>query len=184
MRATDDRYAAEQERFDLAIRMISHEARTGTIRHCTGFSEDRIRKICARYFAAAGGGLRRRRGKTPSQVGPFVSSASRQAEASLLMGLLIHRGLVELDPAGDGLRAPPLSREELGRGFCDAYEHYLGLHPAPQISFEWGWNLLRSLTGTRELLVAWCGLCDGSYLQDAYALDYARCPFCEVKDHG
>ena len=30
--------------------MISHEARTGTIRLCTGFSEDRIRKIYGTYF--------------------------------------------------------------------------------------------------------------------------------------
>ncbi len=44
MRATDNRYAGERERFDLALRMIEHEARTGTIRLCTGFTEDRIRK--------------------------------------------------------------------------------------------------------------------------------------------
>jgi len=184
MRATDNRYAAERSRFDLAVRMIGHEARTGTIRYCTGFSEDRIRKICARYFAGSGRGPRRRRGKTPSQVAPFVSSAGRQAEASLLTGLIVHQGLAELDPAGASLRPAALSPEALGSGFCEAYEQYLALHPAPQISFEWGWNLLRSLTGTRELLVAWCALCDGSYVQDAYSLDYARCPFCEVKDHA
>ena len=50
MRVTDDRYAGELEKFDLAIRMIGHEARTGTIRTCTGFTEDRIRKIYSTYF--------------------------------------------------------------------------------------------------------------------------------------
>ncbi len=45
MRVTDHRYAAELDKFNLAVRMIRHEARTGTIRACTGFSEDRIRKI-------------------------------------------------------------------------------------------------------------------------------------------
>ena len=54
MRATDDRYTAERDRFDLAIRMIRHEARTGTIRLCTGFTEDRIRKIYASYFPGQG----------------------------------------------------------------------------------------------------------------------------------
>ena len=50
MRATDNRYAAEMAKFNLAVRMIGHEARTGTIRRCTGFSEDRIRKIYGTYF--------------------------------------------------------------------------------------------------------------------------------------
>jgi hypothetical protein len=184
MRATDNRYAAERERFDLAIRMIGHEARTGTIRYCTGFSEDRIRKICASYFPGHGGALRRRRGKTPSQIAPFVSSAGRQGEASLLTGLLVHEGLAELDQSGPGLKSAALSRAAVGQGFCAAYEHYLALHPAPQLSFEWGWNLYRSLISTRELLVAWCALCDIPYVQDAYALDYERCPYCEVKDHA
>jgi hypothetical protein len=40
MRATDDRYRAEQDKFELAMRMIRHEARTGTIRYWTGLSAD------------------------------------------------------------------------------------------------------------------------------------------------
>ena len=44
MRLTDNRYANERNQFELALRMIRHEARTGTIRACTGFTEDRIRK--------------------------------------------------------------------------------------------------------------------------------------------
>ena len=42
---TDDRYAAERSQFELALRMIRHEARTRTIRECTGLSDDRIRKL-------------------------------------------------------------------------------------------------------------------------------------------
>ena len=44
MRATDDRYRGEQAKFDLAMRMIRHEARTGTIRYLTGLNDDRSRK--------------------------------------------------------------------------------------------------------------------------------------------
>jgi hypothetical protein len=50
MRATDDRYRAEQAKFDLAMRMIRHEARTGTIRYFTGLNDDRIRKLYTSYF--------------------------------------------------------------------------------------------------------------------------------------
>ena len=45
MRLTDDRYSGEKSQFELALRMIRHEARTGTIRACTGLSDDRIRKL-------------------------------------------------------------------------------------------------------------------------------------------
>ena len=183
MRATDNRYAGERERFDLAIRMIEHEARTGTIRLCTGFSEDRIRKICASYFPGQAA-VRRRRGKTPSQIGPFVSSARRQGEASLLACLFVHMEVVQLDGDSRALRAIGEPGVILGLGLCKAFEAYLFLHPAPQLSFEWAWNLYRCLVSRRELRLAWCALCEGPYVQDAYALDYERCPFCEVKDHA
>jgi hypothetical protein len=188
MRATDDRYTAERSRFDLAVRMIRHEARTGTIRQCTGFTEDRIRKIYASYFPGHGQGegqvVRRRRGKTPSQIAPFVNTALRQGEASLIAGLLVHNQVAEIDGSGRGLQAVNVPRDVMGCRFCDAYEHYLFLHPQPQLSFEWAWNLHLSLVQKHELQLAWCALCDGSYVRDAYALDYERCPFCEVKDHA
>ena len=50
MRLTDDRYAGERSQFELALRMIRHEARTRTIRDCTGLSDDRIRKLYSTYF--------------------------------------------------------------------------------------------------------------------------------------
>jgi len=183
MRATDNRYAGERERFDLAIRMIGHEARTGTIRQCTGFTEDRIRKIYASYFPGADG-VRRRRGKTPSQIAPFVSSARRQGEASLLTGLLVLSGVMQPDRDCRTLRAVFEPGVRLGNGLCDGFEAYRALHPEPQLTFEWTWNLYRCAVSRRELQLAWCGLCDGPYVQDAYALDYQRCPFCEVKDHA
>jgi len=183
MRATDNRYAGERERFDLAIRMIRHEARTGTIRQCTGFTEDRIRKIYASYFPGSDG-VRRRRGKTPSQLAPFVSSARRQGEASLLIGLFVIERVMQPDRDSRTLRAIAETDVRLGNGLCDAFEAYQALHPEPQLSFEWAWNLYRCAVSRRELQLAWCALCEGSYIQDAYALDYQRCPFCEVKDHA
>ena len=61
MRLTDDRYAAERSQFELALRMIRHEARTRTIRECTGLSDDRIRNLYATYFRDSGVSTVRRR---------------------------------------------------------------------------------------------------------------------------
>ena len=52
MRISDSRYARERTQFELAMRMIAYEARTCTIRTCTGLSDDRIRKIYTTYFKA------------------------------------------------------------------------------------------------------------------------------------
>ncbi|HRO88572.1 MAG TPA: FlhC family transcriptional regulator, partial [Chiayiivirga sp.] len=85
MRITDDRYASEKERFELAIRLIGHQARTHIITRCTGFSQDRIRKLYATYFKhAKGGHVKRHRGKSPSSVEFYVRNPWVQAEASLL----------------------------------------------------------------------------------------------------
>jgi hypothetical protein len=182
VRATDNRYASEREKFDLVIRLIRHEARTGTIRLLTGFSEDRIRKIFSTYFSPGPEAIRRRRGKTPSQVTPFVNSARRQGEASLLAGLFLRSGAALLDPQGRLARDVSLDNPRFGERLCLAYETYRALHPAPQFSFEWAWNLYRSLVMRRELRLAHCTQCEVAYVEDAYALSLARCPCCEIKD--
>lgn len=182
MRITDHRYAAELDKFDLAVRMIRHEARTGTIRACTGFSEDRIRKIYGAYFKAAGGNVRRQRGKSPRRIAQFVSSAPRQLEATVLAGLFLLCQAGEIGSSGRLERSSGADRVLLGQRLCQAFEAYRSLHPEPRLSFEWAWNLYHSMVESRELYFATCDVCGGPYVQDAFALDYRRCPFCEIKD--
>ena len=62
MRVTDDRYSRDRQRFDLAVRMVGHEARTCTIRLWTGLTGDRIRKLIRSYLAAQGVPITRHRG--------------------------------------------------------------------------------------------------------------------------
>ena len=68
MRITDDRYTRDRLKFDLALRLIRHEARTGTIRDWTGLSDDRIRKLFRSYAEQLGEHrVLRHRGKAPRQ---------------------------------------------------------------------------------------------------------------------
>lgn len=183
MRITDNRYAGEMSKFNLAVRMIGHEARTGTIRACTGFSEDRIRKIYATYFkASADNQVKRRRGKSPTQIAAFISSSDRQSEATVLACLFLYCGVLQLDSAKGDVTRQRLDPVGLGERICDAFETYLSIHPYPRLCFERTWNLFYALTRERELFFAGCGECGGLYVQDRYALDYRRCPFCEIKE--
>ena len=107
MRTTDDRYRGERERFELAMRMIRHEARTGTIRYATGLSDDRIRKLYTSYFKFdERAKVRRRRGKTPTQITPLIRTPARTLESGVFVNLLLANGLISItDPPGPELRA-------------------------------------------------------------------------------
>lgn len=181
MRLTDDRYAQERSQFELALRMIRHEARTRTIRECTGLNDDRIRKLYATYFRdTKSNRVKRRRGKSPQQVTRFVKDAAHQLQATTLVALFCASLLLRLD-AENKLRASwPRPDVEYGHRICRAFESYLLLHPSPKLSFEWAWNLLQNISKNDELYLAGCHLCNTSYVQDSYALDQRICPSCEI----
>jgi hypothetical protein len=181
MRLTDDRYAEERRQFELALRMIRHEARTRTIRECTGLNDDRIRKVYARYFRDAGVNcVKRRRGKSPQQVTLFVKDAAHQLQATTLIALFCTSLLLRIDKENKLHASWPRPDVEYGHRICRAFESYLLLHPSPKLSFEWAWNLLQNITKNDELYLATCDFCGTKYVQDSYALDYKTCPSCEI----
>jgi hypothetical protein len=175
MRATDDRYRREQSRFQLAVRLIEHEARTGTIRYLTGLQDDRIRKIYTTYFKYGSEPVRRRRGRSPTRIGPLVRTPLRALESGVFVNLLLAGGLFSVDqPPGPNLKA----NVELGHRLCDCFGSFELLVPHHSLSFEWGWNLLQSIRRGDELGVARCQTCQVCYLFDMLTLPRAACPAC------
>jgi hypothetical protein len=171
----------ERSQFELALRMIRHEARTHTIKECTGLSDDRIRKLYATYFRDTGDrSVRRRRGKSPQQVGPFVKNPLNQLEATTLIALFCASLLLRIDADNRVHACWPRPDVEYGHRVCRAFETYLQLHSNARLSFEWAWTLLRSISRNDELYIASCLECRSIYVQDAYALDPQQCPSCEI----
>lgn len=184
MRLTDDRYAHERSQFELALRMIGHEARTRTIRDCTGLSDDRIRKLYTTYFKNAGAtDIRRRRGKSPRAVTRFVKNPQHQLQATTLVALFCAGLLLRIDRQNHVHCRWPRPDVEFGHRVCRAFENYRLLHEEPLLNFEWAWNLLQSISWNDELYLATCKLCDARYVQDAYALDMKICPACAIEAH-
>jgi hypothetical protein len=183
MRLTDNRYASERSQFELALRMIHHEARTRTIKECTGLSDDRIRKIYTTYFRDTGNDrVKRRRGKSPQQVGPFVKHPLNRLEATTLIALFCASLLLRIDATNRVHACWPRPDVEYGHRVCRAFETYLLLHPRPKLNFEWAWSLLQNISKNDELLLATCTACRTRYVQDAYALDHRICPGCEISE--
>lgn len=184
MRLTDDRYASERSQFELALRMIRHEARTRTIRECTGLSDDRIRKLYSTYFLNSGAAhVRRRRGKSPRQITRFVKNPQNQLQATTLVALFCSGLLLRVNSHNKVTPCWPRPDVEFGHRVCRAYETYLLLHAEATLSFEWAWNLLHSISYNDELYLAVCRSCRSRYVQDAYGLDYGACPSCEIETH-
>ncbi len=181
MRLTDDRYAGERQQFELALRMIGHEARTRTIRACTGLSDDRIRKLYATYFrGGAGPRVRRRRGKSPQQVARFVKNPLYQLEATTLVALYAANLLLRIDRDLNVHPCWPRPDVEYGHRLCRAFETYRLLHRQPRLSFEWAWNLLQNISQNDELRLSRCAGCRSRFVRDSYALDSGHCPGCAL----
>jgi len=176
MHISNERYFHERQRHDLALRMIRHEARTCTIRSCTGLTDDRIRRLYKTYAThMPSAPVRRRRGKSPRQVQFFVRNTRAQLESSMLASVFTTFGLWRAQS-----NTQPGSIE-FGRLFCDAYETHRQLLRNADISFEHAWFLLQLLSRNADLHAVRCRHCDSQYLRDRVNLCRRTCPVCTLK---
>jgi Flagellar transcriptional activator (FlhC) len=178
MRVSDDRYTRDRQKFDLALRLIRHEARTFTIRQWTGLSDDRIRKLYRSYVSSGGAqNVTRHRGKSPRQAAFFFRNPELNFQAAQLASLFIMYGLV----AGGNHGIEPCYRVgslDSGALLCRAYEAYREMHTPAGISFEHAWFLLLALARRDEVAVVRCGTCGGVLLQDLLARRRPSCGNC------
>jgi hypothetical protein len=177
MRITDDRYTRDRQRFDLALRMIRHEARTCTIRTWTGLTDDRIRKLYRSYVAEQGPPVKRRRGKSPSHVGYFLKNLEARRHASALASLYTILGLLPTAAMHARLGAP--GSLQWGERFCQTYETYLELHGPHRMSFERACALWHALKSRSELRPGPCPACGGLMVVDTLRTQDAQCALCE-----
>lgn len=181
MHTSNDRYSHERRTHDLALRMIRHEARTCTIRACTGLTDDRIRRLHKIYASELNDEpVRRRRGKSPRQIAFFVRNTRAQFESSLLASSFTTFGLLRAQRT-TGVAGVASSLIEYGRLFCDAYETHQQLLNNPTMSFEHAWFLLQLLTRSGDLHAVRCRHCDSHYLRDRFNVCRHACPVCKLK---
>lgn len=176
MRISDNRYTRDRLRLDLALRFMRHEARTHTIRKWTGLTDDRIRKLYRSYLMAADR-IARHRGKSPGQAAFFIRSPRVQQEASVLASLFCMLGVTPTNLVVDAEH--PLPGVARGERLCQAFEAYLMLIPASQITFEHAVLLVNELARGVELRLDECQTCGGLLVVDQLTLqDAVTCGRC------
>jgi hypothetical protein len=180
MHISNDRYFRERQRHDLALRMIRHEARTCTIKACTGLTEDRIRRLCRTYALHTEASPVRRRGKAPRRIAFFTRNAHLLFESACLASVFAAFGLLR--------RARDASSEamslELGALFCDAFETHRQLSRTAAITFEHAWFLLQQLNEGHALKLTRCRHCQGQFLRDPVNAAAVTCPTCRLKKNS
>jgi hypothetical protein len=170
MRVSDDRYTRDRQKFDLALRLIHHEARTFTIRQWTGLSDDRIRKLYRSYVLSNDAReLTRHRGKSPRQAAFFFRNPELNFHAAQLASLFVMYGLV-----GPGERGVE-PRYRVG----SLESAYLEMHKPANISFEHAWFLLLALARHDEVGIARCAICGGVRVRDLLAKRKLACGNCD-----
>lgn len=175
MKVTDDRYLRDRSRLELALRLISHEARTQTVRRWTGLTDDRVRKLYRSYIRP-GSGIKRHRGKSPQQIAYFTRSGATGHEAHALASVFVLFGVIPSQPdAALARRLPSIPR---GKLLCDAYETYRRITPRPRIDFEHAVFLVTALTTGEELQIQWCPQCTALNIIETVSLREPPCHSC------
>ena len=180
MRVSDDRYTRDRQKFDLAVRLIRHEARTYTIRQWTGLSDDRIRKLYRSYvMSGETQSVTRHRGRSPRQAAFFFRNPEMNFHAAQLASLFLMYGLVGRGERGLEPRYH-LGSLDSGALLCRAYEAYREMHKPASISFEHAWFLLLALARHDEVGVARCTNCGALRVRDLLARRKLTCGNCEA----
>ncbi len=176
MRISEDRYDRDRQRLELALRFLTHEARTQTIRAWTGLTDDRIRKLYRSYLGRAACYIPRHRGKSPNQPAYFTRSVRIQRETAVLASFFSLEGLVPAEPsAAAGAALPDVSR---GDALCTAFETYAVLIPTASISFEYAVFLAGCLARGDQLRLGRCCECGGLIVVERFPIREKRCQHC------
>ena len=176
MRISEDRYDRDRQRLELALRLLTHEARTQTIHVWTGLTDHRIRNLYRSHLGRAACYVPRHRGKSPHQAAYFMRSLRIQQEAAILASFFAHEELLPPEPSAAAAAAlPGIAR---GHRLCTAFESYVFMLPSASISFEYAVFLTGCLARGDQLRPGRCCDCGGLILVERFPIRDRRCQHC------
>lgn len=181
MRISDHRYRRDVRKYNLALRLIHHEARTGIIRAWTGLSGRGIRNLFRSYVHGENADIAtRHRGPPPQAAVHLLQSWSMRADTELLASILC---LFDLIPAR---RASPITEEPLsvvrGERLCAAFEMFRELVPHSNLTLEHALLLVTSISRGDELELGKCENCAALTVVDRQGEVDRHCALCRETD--
>jgi hypothetical protein len=170
-----DRIGRDLRRYQLAMRLVAHEARTGTICDWTGITRERLKTLRRDWGVPAES---RHRGPSPTSLNVFFRSPRARSEASLLAMLCRIMGVVTSARLPDAARLLP--NLDHGERLCDAFEAYRACVPESSMAFEQGVLLALALAQGETLDLGHCRNCEAVMLIDRLAVGARLCSYCRA----
>ena len=174
-----ERYRQHQRMWDLAWRMLAHDARTGTVSQWTGLSERRVRALVQRYTSPSDTDVKRPRGKSPYKIDALLRPPLLRAEAALFAQTCIDANYFNLE----AIPGPEVALPDVDRGeeLCAAYEAFKAHFPSSSLTIEQALLVLTALARGDEVALKQCPQCSAPMLLDRLSTRHQRCPRCSSK---
>jgi hypothetical protein len=170
---TDDRLGGYFRRYQLAIRMMSHGARTQTVIAWTDLTRDQL--VTQRRRWGFGKEIRQR-GPAPSAFHVFFKSRRQRSEAALFASICHIVGAIAAQLGTEPARLRPCL--ENGELFCDALEAFREWAPEAELDFEHALQLAGGVVHAEHVTLGWCSDCRGATLFEGSRRVYANCGHC------
>lgn len=183
MRVSDAGYSRDLRRFNLAMRMLSHEARTRTISAWTGLSADRVRKLAKlQRRERPQKAPRRPPGPTPRQLGALLTSPGLRTEADTIAGVCQMLKVLPNEPMANAKSSlPNLAR---GERLCAALELFQDFVPHARLTFDQLVMLLNHLAEGEQWAIARCTGCPAMVVVDRLTLNRPLCEDCQHRSRA
>jgi hypothetical protein len=170
---TDDRLGGYFRRYQLALRMMSHGARTQTVVTWSGLTRDQLVTQRRRWGFDP---EERRRGPAPSAFHVFFASRRHQSEAALFASLCRIFGAMPVRVGADVAATLPCI--ENGELLCEALEAFQEWEPSAELGIERAIQLALGIVQGQHVNLAECSDCRGALLIEGTRRRYANCGHC------
>lgn len=177
----DDPAVRDLRRYQLAMRLVGHRARTQTIYDLTGYTRHRLATLRRRWKLPD---EVRHRGPSPKSVAAFFRSSRARSEATVVAALCHLTGAVRcrrlpVDGGQEFLPRDADRRLTTGERLCEAFEVYRACFPESEFEFDQVILLAKGLVKREALSLGHCAKCEGTILIDRLGTRRQTCSQCQ-----
>ncbi len=172
MRISDRRFERDLRRYELAQRMIAHEARRGTIVRWTGLSRHRVALLLKEFNRPD---KNRYRGPSPCTASFFCKTVAHESESAAFAYVAMQMNVLESPDEPPALGLAALARAER---LVNAFELYREVVPQTRFTLEHAMLLVLELSNQQLLCLDICQQCEGVWVRERVGRPHQRCPFC------
>jgi hypothetical protein len=171
---TDDRLGGYFRRYQLALRMMAHGARSQTVCAWSGLTRDQLVTQRQRWGFDPD---ERRRGPAPTALHVFFKSKRHRSEAALFASMCrIVGAITARSGKAAAERLPSLENGEL---LCEALEAFREWRPDAELEFEHAVLLTSGVVQAESVTLGECSDCHAATLSDGSRRLYTNCGHCQ-----